>query len=163
MYFKWRAYGPNSAGREKIAWNVLNLPALQESPSPNGWSGKLVLLVSWLSMVCEYLTEFSPSWSVRHFWQVLYTLCIVTETSWKISDIGSDNFQMISVIFHMMFGKWQIHVKSFFAHNVFLGPDTKKQKRLRSLELNVLPGARTRFLIAFIFCDLRQKEWFLVN
>ena len=43
--------------------------------------------------------------SVRHFWQVLYTLCIVTETSWKISDIGSDNFQMISVIFHMMFGK----------------------------------------------------------
>jgi len=33
------------------------------------------------------------------------TLCIVTETSWKISDIGSDNFQMISVIFHMMFGK----------------------------------------------------------
>ena len=53
-------YGPNSAGREKSAWNVLNLPALQESPSPNGWSGKLVLLVSWLSMVCEYLTEFSP-------------------------------------------------------------------------------------------------------
>ena len=102
-------------------------------------------------------------YSVRHFWQVLYTLCIVTETSWKISDIGSDNFQMISVIFHMMFGKWQIHVKSFFAHNVFPGPDTKKQKRLRSLELNVLPGARTRFLIAFIFYDLRQKEWFLVN
>ena len=103
------------------------------------------------------------SWTVRHFWQVLYTLCIVTETSWKISDIGSDNFQMISVIFHMMFGKWQIQVKSFFAQNVFPGPETKKQKRLRSLELNVLPGARTRFLIAFIFCDLRQKEWFLVN
>ena len=44
----------------KNAWNVLNLPALQESPSPNGWSRKPVLLVSWLSMVCEYLTEFSP-------------------------------------------------------------------------------------------------------
>ena len=43
--------------------------------------------------------------TVRHFWQVLYTLCIVTDTSWEISDIGSDNFQMISVIFHMMFGK----------------------------------------------------------
>ena len=115
------------------------------------------------STLCMISRDWEFTLTVRHFWQVLYTLCIVTETSWKISDIGSDNFQMISVIFHMMFGKWQIHVKSCFAHNVFPGPDTKKQKRLRSLELNVLPGARTRFLIAFIFCDLRQKEWFLVN
>ena len=27
---------------------------------PNRWSRKPVLLVSWLSMVCKYLTEFSP-------------------------------------------------------------------------------------------------------
>ena len=38
---------------------MLNLPVLQESLSPNGWSRKLVLLVFWLSMVCEYLAEFS--------------------------------------------------------------------------------------------------------
>ena len=38
----------------------LTCTALQESPSPNGWSRKPVLLVSRLSMVCEYLTEFSP-------------------------------------------------------------------------------------------------------
>ena len=58
-------YGPNSVGREKSAWNGVNLPALQESPSPNGWSGNLLLLVHWLSMVCKYLTEFSSSWD--HF------------------------------------------------------------------------------------------------
>ena len=58
-------YGPNSAGREKSAWNVINLPALQESPSPNCWSGNLLLLVYWSSIVCKYLTEFSPSWD--HF------------------------------------------------------------------------------------------------
>ena len=53
----------------------------------------------------NFNTKINNPQAVRHFWQVLYTLCIVTETSWKISDIGSDNFQMISVIFHMMFGK----------------------------------------------------------
>ena len=53
----------------------------------------------------KFLAVRRQPYTVRHFWQVLYTLCIVTETSWKISDIGSDNFQMISVIFHMMFGK----------------------------------------------------------
>ena len=58
-------YGPNSAGREKSAWNGVNLPALQELPSSNGWSGYLLLLVYWLSMVGEYLTEFSPSWNAR--------------------------------------------------------------------------------------------------
>ena len=58
-------YGPNSAGWEKSAWNVLTLPALQESPSPNGWSGKLVLLDSWQSIVGEYLAEFSLSWDAR--------------------------------------------------------------------------------------------------
>ena len=55
-------YGPNSAGRKICALGVTNLASLQESPSPNCWSGKLVLCIS---MVCKYLAEFLPSWDAR--------------------------------------------------------------------------------------------------
>ena len=102
-------------------------------------------------------------WTVVVLWQVLTTLCYNTDTSWDFPEL------------------WLCKIPKgncFIAHNVCDISNTSKiffcsylpscfryrsKKMIRPLELKVLHGTTTRFLIALLLFNLRQKEWFFIS